>query len=30
MYREFCKFLDKRFIRTFSKSSQNASLSLEL
>jgi hypothetical protein len=21
MYREFCKFLDKRFIRTFSKSS---------
>jgi hypothetical protein len=30
MYREFCKFIDKRFIRTFAKSSQNASLNAEL
>jgi hypothetical protein len=30
MYREFCKLIDKRFIRTFSKNSQNASLNMEL
>ncbi len=28
MYREFCKFLDKRFIRTFNKN--NASMALEI
>jgi Ca2+-binding EF-hand superfamily protein len=30
MYREFCKFLDKRFVRTFNKSSASNATNLEL